>query len=132
LVANFTLQYALTVNVTPASAGTTVPAGTSFYDVGDTVQVTANPAPGYAFASWSGAVTSTDNPVSVILSSPKSLTAHFTAAANVTVATVPAGRNVTVDGIDYVAPKSFSWIKGTPHTISTTATQAETSGTWYA
>ncbi len=42
---------------------------------------------------------------------------------SVTVATTPAGLNVTVDSVSYTAPHTFSWSAGSSHAIGTTATQ---------
>jgi hypothetical protein len=47
------------------------------YNYGDIVQLTATPAIGWAFTNWSGDVTSTSNPISVVMDSTKTITANF-------------------------------------------------------
>ncbi|HYN83648.1 MAG TPA: discoidin domain-containing protein [Pyrinomonadaceae bacterium] len=49
----------------------------------------------------------------------------------VTVGTNPAGRAFTVDGITYSAAQTFTWARGTAHTVSTTSPQGGTTGTRY-
>ncbi len=48
-----------------------------FYDLGDTVLLTANPALGYAFTGWSGDVTGEANPLEVVMDSSLVVTANF-------------------------------------------------------
>jgi trimeric autotransporter adhesin len=52
--------------------------------------------------------------------------------ANITVASTPAGRTITVDGTDYTAPRTFTWTIGSSHTVSTTSPQAGGPGTRYS
>ncbi len=47
------------------------------YAHGTTVTLTATPAVGYRFTGWSGSVTSTANPLDVVMDSTKTLTANF-------------------------------------------------------
>lgn len=47
------------------------------YTCGQTVQLTANPAPGHSFVGWEGDLTGTQNPASVVMNRPKSITANF-------------------------------------------------------
>ena len=47
----------------------------------------------------------------------------------VTIASVPAGRSITVDGTTYVAPQTFSWAQGAVHALSVTSPQG--TGTQY-
>lgn len=48
------------------------------------------------------------------------------AIVNVTVATNPAGLNITVDGVGYVSPQTFHWAPGTSHTIDATQSPSST------
>ncbi|NLW84237.1 MAG: cadherin-like domain-containing protein [Phycisphaerae bacterium] len=48
---------------------------------GTVVSLTAAPNTGYTFASWSGSVTSTNNPVSITMDGNRSVTANFTPIA---------------------------------------------------
>src|SRR5207249_1980291 len=62
------------------------------YGWGSTVQLTASPASGSAFAGWSGAATGTAVPVTLTMDADKAVTAHFTVAQvlQVTAATFPS------------------------------------------
>ncbi|MBO9703606.1 MAG: DUF4859 domain-containing protein [Sporocytophaga sp.] len=51
----------------------------SGYLVGDTAIITAYPKAGYAFAGWSGDIISTANPLKIVMSANKKVTATFTA-----------------------------------------------------
>ncbi len=80
ITANFTpITYTLNVSVNPAGSGSvTKNPNKSSYNYNEVVQLTANPAAGYAFSSWSGSVSGTANPLSVTMNSNKTITANFT------------------------------------------------------
>jgi len=72
--------YTLTTRASPSNAGTigrSVAQPGGGYAEGTAVQLTAIPSPGYAFVNWSGALAGSDNPATVIMSSPKSVIANF-------------------------------------------------------
>jgi len=80
-IANFSAQYLLTANASPANGGTVVanPAGSSgYYDSGTTVQLTATPATGYAFTQFSGDIVGATNSQPIVMSAPHTVTAAFT------------------------------------------------------
>ena len=62
-----------TVSETLVSAGKTP----SEYTSGSVVRLTANPANGWVFSAWSGAVSSSQNPVDITLSEARTVTATF-------------------------------------------------------
>lgn len=74
-----TTNYTLTVTVSPLGAGTVSlnPAGGT-YAAGTTVTLTATANTGYVFSNWSGDLTGTTNPATIIMNSNKSVTAVFT------------------------------------------------------
>ncbi len=79
-------SYTLTTNTT--GSGTVVKnPNQATYPSGSTVSLTATPAAGFTFASWSGDATGSTNPLTVTMTANKSITATFTAA--------PAGQSVT-------------------------------------
>ena len=87
---------------------------------------------GYSFSSWSGGVTNSNNPSSVTMSSPKSVTANFTPApVSCTFDTNPSGLQITVDKTRYTTPQSFSWTPGSLHRVSVSYSQKGASGTSY-
>lgn len=78
LVANFTLNtYALTVNAVNGTVAKTP--DNPRYNHGSSVQLTATPATGYVFSSWSGDASGSTNPLTVTMNSDKNITANFTA-----------------------------------------------------
>jgi N-acetylneuraminic acid mutarotase len=77
--ATFGTQYYLTMN---AGAGGKVSPGSSWRSSGTTVSITATPATGHTFSSWTGSGTGsysgTNNPASITMSGPITETAAFT------------------------------------------------------
>ncbi|HXJ64580.1 MAG TPA: Ig-like domain-containing protein, partial [Actinomycetota bacterium] len=94
------VQRSLTVNVTPAGAGTVAKSpNQASYDNGTSVQLTASPATGWSFSAWSGAVTGSTNPVSVVMDADKTVTATFVDVGSPTVTlTAPNGGQTLVAG----------------------------------
>lgn len=78
LVANFAINtYTLTVN---AVNGTVAKAPLqATYNHGSSVVLTATPAVGYIFSSWSGDASGSTNPLTVNMNANKNITANFTA-----------------------------------------------------
>ena len=81
---NWQTQYELTGAVSPEDAGTIedgdengITEEPTWEDEGD-VSITAVPADGYSFSSWTGDVVSSDNPVTFDMDGPKNVTANFT------------------------------------------------------
>ena len=68
--------YVVTVSSTPSEGGLVSPQGGE-YQEGQTATFTATPNEFYGFVGWSGADTSTINPISIIVDTNKSLTARF-------------------------------------------------------
>jgi adhesin/invasin len=123
ITATFRTQYGLTTSSSPAGAGVITPAGVTYFNVGDTATVTAASNPGYAFTGWTGSITSSLNPVRVVMSAPKTATATFAPGARITVQSNPAGRTIIVDDSAYAAPQTFNWLLNSSHTIATTTPQ---------
>jgi len=51
--------------------------------------------------------------------------------ANIIVTTSPSGLSIVVDSVTYTAPRTFSWVASSTHSIGTTSPQAGLSGTQY-
>ena len=75
LTAEFTKNYALTL--TALEGGTVSPESGSYIE-NDTVELLATPDSTYVFVNWTGSLTSTDNPLSIIMDTDKDFTANFT------------------------------------------------------
>jgi len=90
--------YTLTVTCDPTAGGSVSPSGGD-YEAGTSVELTAEPAGGYTFGSWSGALTGSANPDTITMNSNKSVTANFvefSAPTNVDVTAADTG----VESID--------------------------------
>jgi hypothetical protein len=77
--AYFNLQHLLTTDISPTGAGsiTANPAsGDGFYNSGTSVQLTASAN----FLNWSGDLSGSANPQSLVMNGPKSVTANFATA----------------------------------------------------
>lgn len=97
---NFQLNtgFMVTTLASPVAGGTVTGGGT--ITSGDTATLTATPATGYTFTSWSGDATGTTNPLVLTVDSVKNITANFT-PDSFTVTTSPnspAGGTVTGGG----------------------------------
>lgn len=76
ITANFIRQYTLTMSA--GNNGTTDPGpGSHIYDSGTEVTLTALPDTHYDFLNWSGDLSSSTNPTSIIMDSDKSVVASF-------------------------------------------------------
>lgn len=101
------------------------------YDAGSEVLLTAVPQPGNTFSGWSGGVSGTQNPITVIVNSNVSVTAGFAPALR-TLTVVKAGiaaGTVTGTGIDCGTDCSEQLGPGTVTLIATPATGASF-GSW--
>ncbi|HOG58734.1 MAG TPA: choice-of-anchor Q domain-containing protein [Anaerolineaceae bacterium] len=80
ITANFTqLEYTLNVGVHPSDTGSvSVEPLQTTYHYGDDVTLTATADPGWTFSGWTGAVTGTDNPLSITIEGNTIITANFT------------------------------------------------------
>jgi uncharacterized protein (TIGR03437 family) len=86
--ASFNTQYLLTTAVSPAGAGTVTPNPTSpdgYYNSGTSVGLTA--APSSQFLNWSGDLSGSANPQSIVMNAPHSVNANF--GSGVTVIILP-------------------------------------------
>ena len=96
VTANFTIlpadQY--TLSVTAAHGTITKSPDEASYDGGVEVTLTATPASGYVFSSWSGDASGNENPLTVGMTGNKSITANFT-AIEYTLAVTGSNGNVT-------------------------------------
>ena len=75
--AYLTTQYSLTTSVNPARTGRVYPSGTTWYKSGQSVSVSAKAESSYAFSVWSGDLSGSLNPTSVIMNTPKNVTGNF-------------------------------------------------------
>lgn len=78
-------SYTLTVTISPTTGGQVSmnPNWTTYLE-GTSVELTAQSALGYAFDYWTGGLTGTTNPKSLIMNGDKTVVAHFKSTAEVT------------------------------------------------
>jgi len=70
--------YQLTVECDPPEGGSVSGAGS--YEPGETVTLTATPAAGCLFVSWSGDLVGSENPATLVMDASKHVIAHFRSA----------------------------------------------------
>ncbi len=100
----------LTVNV--AGSGSVAQNPAPPYVNGQTVTLTANPASGWVFSQWSGDLTGTENPKSILMDANKTVTATFVEAPQVSLTV-----NIIGQGTYSVDPPG-PWIAGTTVKVS--------------
>ena len=91
------MQYLLTTAVNGKGSIHRTP-NAQYYDAGVKVVLTAVPDAGSNFVSWSGALTGTQNPDTVTMSSPVSVTARFKSFIHSVYYISPSGNDSTGDG----------------------------------
>jgi len=131
-------QYYLTIQVSPSGAGTVSPSS-GWRDAGSSVPISATPASGYQFQSWSGSgsgsYSGTANPASVTMNGPITETANFqpsSTTVSITITSSPTGSGfVKVDGAAITTPQTFTWTIGSSHTLEALS-PVEVGGTRYA
>ncbi len=106
--------YTLTVTTSGSGSVARSPNAAS-YASGSTVTLTATPAAGFTFAGWSGAATGTTNPLVVVMTANKTITATFVPAYTLTVTTSGSGTVAR-------SPNQTSYASGS--TVTLTATPA--------
>jgi len=77
-VANFVLN-TYTLNVTAINGSVVKNPNQTTYNHGSQVVLTATPAAGFVFTSWTGDATGTTNPLTITMNANKNITANFTA-----------------------------------------------------
>lgn len=71
-------EFTLSLRASPLSSGRiSMSPARKTYGNGDLVTLTAEPSTGYAFAGWSGDLTGSRNPATVIMTSDRTITAEF-------------------------------------------------------
>ncbi|HPN35564.1 MAG TPA: hypothetical protein PK843_13700, partial [bacterium] len=100
VTANFAQNtYSLTINTVGSGSVTKDPDQTS-YAHGAVVTLTANPAAGWTFSGWSGALTGSTNPTTITMDAAKSVTATFTQITyTLTMAVSPGGSGTTTPAV---------------------------------
>lgn len=126
LVANFTaIVSTYTLNVTAVSGTVVKNPNQATYNSGVNVVLTATPATGYVFTSWSGDATGSTNPLTVTMNSNKNITANFTAVVNAYTLNVMA-----VNGTVVKNPDQPTYNSGLSVQLTATANSGYTFTSW--
>lgn len=112
-----TTSYTLTTNVSGSGSVARDPNAAS-YASGTSVTLTATPAAGYQFAGWSGDLTGTTNPATIIMDANKTVTATFTETP--TTGTFTLTTSVTGSGSVTRDPNAASYPADTVVTLTAT------------
>jgi hypothetical protein len=91
-VAQYQRQYQVTTSVSPNGGGTL--SGAGWYDAGTTAVLTAVPASGFKFGSFSGDAAGAANPASLAANGPRNVIANFTSGTP-SLTAVPGPRDDT-------------------------------------
>lgn len=123
ITATFIRQVSLTVNTTGSGTVTKNPNQTIF-DLNSSVQLTANPAAGWQFTGWSGALSGTTNPATLLMDGDKAVTANFAAIPTcytLTAVVSPSGVGVISINTAYNCSSGNKFTSGTTVNLSATA-----------
>ena len=118
-------KFALTITEANGNVATTVGGnpGTTPFDSGTVVTLTATPATGYHFASWSGGLSGTTNPASITMTGAQSVTAGFAINTFAITATV-TGSNGTISpsgvtNVNYNGSQTYTMTPATGYQVAT-------------
>ncbi len=103
-----------TLSTTTVGSGTiTLDPPTGTYDYGTSVGLTAVPATGWHFTGWSGDLSGSQNPESILMDADKSVTATFAVDTHTITASCGIGGSITPSGqvaVGYNADQAFTII----------------------
>jgi uncharacterized repeat protein (TIGR02543 family) len=117
ITATFTQNnYTLTVNTTGSGSVAKSPDQPT-YTYGDVVTLTATPTAGYAFAGWSGGLSGSDNPTTIIITGNATVAASFTPIVyNLTVSIIGEGTTSPAVGVHSYAQGTIVDLTANPAT----------------
>ena len=81
-LASFDTQHSFTLFASPPEGGKTNPSGTTWFNAGERVSLSASTNEGYSFAGWSGDVSGNQSPTPVLMDKAKLVTANFSAGTS--------------------------------------------------
>lgn len=119
------LAFTLTAGVIPQSGGMIgIEPYLSEYEYGTRVTLTAQQEPGFVFRTWSGDLTGTANPITIVMDGPKSVTANFA------VVRVSYSTSVNPARSGLIAPASGTADIGTQISLFATPTEGYVFSSW--
>ncbi len=120
-------QSTYTLNITAANGTVTKNPDKTSYACGETVTLTASPAAGYTFGSWSGDASGISTSTTVTMSATKSVTANF---SQVQTYTLSKTSSPTAGGSISVSPDKISYTSGETVTITASPNSCYTFSGW--
>ncbi|MCX7956892.1 MAG: InlB B-repeat-containing protein [Endomicrobia bacterium] len=126
-----TTTYTLVVVANPQQGGTILlnpPGGT--YNAGTVVTVVATANSGYVFSGWSGDLSGSQNPATVVMNTNKTIIANFTPTGNVSGYTLTVNISPLGAGSVSINPSSATYTAGTQVTLTATANSGYTFSSW--
>jgi hypothetical protein len=128
---SFTTIVKFALSITAANGTVTPSPAGSPYDSGTVVSLTASPATGYSFSSWSGGLTGTANPATITMNGAKSVTANF--SINTFNITASAGANGTISPngvtpVNYGATQAYTITPATGYHVADVLVDGSTAG----
>ena len=101
--ASFNTQYQLTTAANPAEGGTITAGG--WINAGTNVTIQATPSSGYLFTGFSGALTGLNDPQTLLMSGPASVTANFSnsVSTTTTLSASPSGTSSYGEAVTFTA-----------------------------
>ncbi|MFO7889681.1 MAG: hypothetical protein R6V04_05005 [bacterium] len=126
LVSQWKTQYRLTIEQDPPAGGDVTIDGDALensvnWKDSDTVvgvKTTVNRGNNYEFTGWSGSVISSDTSITLSMTKPKSLTAHYKRFVNHTINTQPSGLDFYIDGNKYDTEQTnIKWDENSTHNL---------------
>jgi hypothetical protein len=113
----------LAIHVEPPGAGAVTIEPWTLPYADSTVVLTAAANPGFVFSGWSGDLSGSANPASIVMDNPRTVTALFKSRFSITLNTEPFGRYLIVDGDQVKGPSIFIWTEGDSHLLSADSIQ---------
>jgi uncharacterized repeat protein (TIGR02543 family) len=121
LVANFSIN-TFTITTTAVNGAVGASPNQTNYNYGTHVQLTATPNAGYAFTSWSGDASGSANPLALVMTANKNITANFTALYTL--------NTTAVNGTVAKSPNQSYYATGTSVQLAATPSAGYTFTSW--
>jgi len=93
----------------PPEGGTVAPSGTNWFDSDYSVSLFATPGGGYRFSQWTGNLTGSTNPTSLIMNGPKDVTGNFVCSYSISPTSASLGSAAGTGSVSVTAASGCNW-----------------------